>query len=64
MTVELFKTRKQLLLRVPTFKVEYRFRLIADNGEVIAQSEGYTRKEAARATVRAYFPYFELKDLT
>jgi uncharacterized protein YegP (UPF0339 family) len=38
---------------------EYRWRLVATNGEVVAQSEGYTRKqdaergaEAARAAAR------------
>lgn len=64
MIAEVFKTRKQLFLRVPTFKQEYRFRLLGNNGEVIAQSEGYTSKQSATKTLRQYFPGFEVKDLT
>ena len=32
MKIELFKTRKQLFLRVPTFKVRWYFRILGDNG--------------------------------
>lgn len=42
---------------------EYRWRLVATNGEVVAQSEGYTRKhdaergaEAARVAARESAP--------
>ena len=42
-TVELFKTRA----RQP-----WRFRLRASNGEIVAQSEGYTRWESARRTAK------------
>lgn len=31
---------------------EWRFRLKAANGEIVAQSEGYTRKESALDTLR------------
>ena len=64
MTVELFRTRKQLFLRVPTFKVRYYFRLLGANGEIVAQSEAYTTKAAARDTIRSYFPDATVKDLT
>ena len=60
----IFKRRKQLLLRVPTFKTEYRFRLLGANGEVIAQSEGYTAKHNAREVIAAYFPEFVVVDET
>lgn len=64
MTAELFKTRKQLFLRVPTFRTRYYFRLVAANGEIVAQSEGYTSKQAASDTLRTHFPDFRVKDLT
>lgn len=64
MTAELFKTRKQMFLRVPTFKVRWYFRLVGANGEVVAQSEAYNSKQAAQKTLRQYFPSFPLKDLT
>jgi len=56
MKIELFKTRKQLLLRVPTFKVRWYFRILGDNGEVIAQSEGYTQRHSAVEVLNRYFP--------
>ena len=34
-------------------KGEYRFRLKARNGEIIAQSEGYTRKEKAQQGIES-----------
>ena len=64
MTAELFKTRKQLALRVPTFRTRFYFRLVADNGEIIAQSEAYTAKHNAASVLRYYFPDWEVKDLT
>ena len=48
-------------------KGEYRFRLKASNGEIIAQSEGYTRKENAEKGVDAVIKYSasaETVDLT
>ncbi len=45
---------------------EYRFRLKAPNGEIIAVSEGYTRKENALKGVEAvkkYAPEAEVKEL-
>ena len=56
MKIELFKTRKQLFLRVPTFKERYYFRILGDNGEVIAQSEGYTQRHNAVEVLNRYFP--------
>ena len=56
MRVELFRTRKQLLLRVPTFKVRWYFRILGDNGEIIAQSEGYTQRHSAIEVLNKYFP--------
>lgn len=50
---EIFKTRKLPLWQRP---VEYRFRLIGDNGEIIAQSEGYTQKHNAWEVLKKYFP--------
>jgi hypothetical protein len=62
--VEIFQTRKQLFLRVPTFRTRYYFRLVADNGEIIAQSEAYTQRHNALAAVSRCFPTWPLKDLT
>ena len=64
MRIELFKTRKQLLLRVPTFRTRYYFRIVGDNGETIAQSEAYTTKQAAIDTLNRYFVTFPLEDRT
>lgn len=64
-TFVVFKKRWQLLVRKPTFRTEYRFRLVATNGEVIAQSEGYTAKHNVIGLYRRYFEYgFELVDET
>jgi len=59
-----FKRRKQLLLRVPTFSTRYFFRLVADNGEIVAQSEAYNEKKNAVATLARYFPQFSIVDET
>ena len=64
MTAEIFRTRKQLFLRVPTFRTRWYFRLIGANGEIVAQSEAYTAKASAEKTLRQYFPSFPVKDLT
>ena len=34
-------------------KDEYRFRLVASNGEIVAQSEGYTAKASCTDTIDA-----------
>jgi uncharacterized protein len=31
---------------------EWRWRLVADNGEIVAQSEGYTRKSNCQKSIR------------
>ena len=64
MKAEVFKTRKELFLRVPTFQERFYFRLLGDNGEVVAQSEAYTSKQSATDTLKRYFPSFTVKDLT
>ena len=61
--VEIFKTRKQLFLRVPTFRERFYFRLVGDNGEIVAQSEGYTQKHNVNEVVGRYFPGWPVKDL-
>ena len=61
---EVFKKRKQLLLRVPTFQTEYRFRLIGNNNEVIGQSEAYTQKHNAKEVIDKHFPNFAYRDVT
>ena len=46
---------------------QYRFRLRAANGEIVAQSEGYTTKESALAgtvAVRASAAAAEVEDTT
>lgn len=66
MRVEIFKTRKQLLVRAIRFQTRYYFRLVAENGEIIAQSEAYTQKHNAVEVVKKYFSplAWEIKDLT
>jgi len=63
MKIELFKTRRQLLLRVPTFKVRWYFRILGDNGEIIAQSEGYTQRHNAIKVLNKYFPNESVVDV-
>ena len=64
MIAEIHKGRKQLLLRVPTFKKWYWFTLVGANGEPIAKGEEYTQKHNATEVLRKYFPYADVKDLT
>lgn len=64
MKAELFKTRRQLLLRAPTFRTRYYFRLLGTNGEIVAQSEGYTQKHNATAALKKYFPMWTVDDQT
>ena len=64
MTAEIFKTRRQLFLRVPTFREQWYFRLLADNGEIVAQSEGYTSKQSATDVLKRYFRDWTVRDLT
>ena len=50
----------------PSQQIEGRFyfSLKGANGEIIAQSEGYTRKESAMETLTTYFSNFEIVDET
>lgn len=64
MIAEIHKGRKQLLLRVPTFKKYYWFRHIGDNGEIIAKGEEYTQKHNVKEVLAEYYPAFPVKDLT
>ena len=43
-------------------KGEFRFTLIAENGEVIATSETYTQKHNVTDLIQAHFPEFEVVD--
>ena len=43
---------------------EIRFRVLARNGEVIAQGESYKHKQDAVDVLEAHFPYASLVDLT
>ena len=63
MRIEIFSTRKQLFLRVPTFKTRYYFRIVGDNGETIAQSEGYTQRHSAVEVLNKYFPKAKVVDV-
>jgi uncharacterized protein YegP (UPF0339 family) len=49
---------------VPTFQSRWYFRLVGNNGEIVAQSEAYNSKQSAEKTLRMYFPSFDVKDLT
>lgn len=46
---------------------EFYFRIVARNGQIIAQSEGYTTKQSAQKTIKSIFRQLEgarVKDLT
>lgn len=43
---------------------EFRFRVRADNGEIVAQGESYTRKSDAKEAAEREFPGAEVADLT
>jgi uncharacterized protein YegP (UPF0339 family) len=45
-------------------KGEYRFLLIAENGEIIATSETYTAKHNVVDVIKAHFPEFTIVDKT
>lgn len=55
MSVEIYPTAGRLYPRTENVKpwTEWRFRVKAFNGEIVAQSEGYTSKAAAEKGVRA-----------
>lgn len=59
-----FKRRKQLLLRVPTFKTEYYFHHQGPNNEPICQSEGYASKQSIKSLHERYYSAFEWVDET
>ena len=63
-TANLFKRTKQLLIRKPTFQTRYFFTLVGANGEPVAQSEAYNSKQAAKDTLKTYFPNFVVEDNT
>lgn len=47
---------KQSVNRIEIFidkKKQFRFRVVAENGETIAQSEGYVTRESAKSGIRA-----------
>lgn len=64
MIIEIYKTRTQLLVRKPTFKTRYFFRIKGNNGEIIAQSEGYTQKHNVTEVISQYFPSADVTDLS
>lgn len=43
---------------------EFRFRVLARNGEVIAEGESYGEKHHAVDVIKAHFPYASIVDLT
>ncbi len=62
-----------MAMQEPRFEIfkdksgEYRFRLLAPNGEIIATSEGYTNKSKCNDginNVKKYAPIAQIKDLT
>jgi uncharacterized protein YegP (UPF0339 family) len=42
----------------------YRFRILARNGEIIAEGESYGEKHHATDVIQAHFPYASIVDLT
>lgn len=63
-TARLFKRKRQLLVRKPTFETRFFFTLLGTNGEPVAQSEAYNSKQAAQDTLKMYFPNFTVNDQT
>lgn len=55
MSIELFKSR---------FSGEYFFRLVARNGKIVAQSEGYKRKASAIKTIKRFWPRALLEEVS
>lgn len=60
-------------MKEPKFEIfedksgEYRFRLLAPNGKIIATSEGYSTKSNCKDginNVKEYAPVAQIKDLT
>lgn len=43
---------------------QYRFRILAANGEIIMEGEAYTRKEHAIDVLEAHYPNATVVDLT
>lgn len=43
---------------------QYRFRVLARNGEIIAEGEAYGEKHHAVNVITAHFPYASIVDLT
>jgi uncharacterized protein YegP (UPF0339 family) len=39
------------------------FRILAPNGEQIAASEGYSRKDDARGTIEKHYPFVQILEL-
>jgi len=64
MQAEIFKVKRQLLVRAIRFKTRYYFRLIGDNQEQVASSEAYTQKHNVTEVLGKYFPEWEVRDLT
>jgi hypothetical protein len=64
MQAEVFKVKRQLLVRAVRFKTRYYFRLVGDNGEQIASSEAYTQKHNVTEVLDKYFSSWEVKDVT
>lgn len=55
------------IIRVEVFRSanrEWRFRAVARNGEIVAQSEGYWRRGAAEKTAGKVFPGIEIVRVT
>jgi len=64
MRAEVFKVKRQLLVRAIRFKTRYYFRLIGDNEKQIASSEAYTQKHNVTEVLDKYFPDWRVLDLT
>lgn len=51
MKVQIFKTKARQLYQ--NERDEFRFRIVARNGQIVAQSEGYTTKQSAKKTIKS-----------
>ena len=46
------------------FKDQFKFKLVADNGENLSPQEKYTQKHNIQEVLNKYFPGFEIVDTT
>jgi hypothetical protein len=56
--------RKAIIDYIAGSKKEFYYILRGDNGEILVDSETFTRKQSCQEVLKKYFPTFEIVDLT